>query len=1229
MKLFGPTTRKIIKWLLLSLTVVLVLCTVTVTALYFFLKSKTWGNDDVATLAPYLALAGIELQHLGSAHIDLLRLIQIEDLKLQWQDAQSGRLRLQTGEVQLQYDFWSLLGDDIDVEKLELRDISLEGSVHAPSTPTPTAAAPPSDQDWLAHPPRGLHVKTITMANIALDVQLDDGNQTQRLRASLQQLNGQLSLGPGHWRGELSLRTRAEQAWSLQWGEAAEQFRLDFKPDIDASMAADLQLAQSPARWRVEATFNQQWNADTLRLTHHKDQHSTTMASMDSFRLRMNMSGQSKQDANDRDRAAGIASIFPLQITGDIKSSSKGLSFDKLHMGGVTLDGKAGHDMTLHMQGELDPAAKRAPDFQFNTDQTVWVRNAALGLNDIRAAVKTFRWHLTGKSDKAAGQAPVRYELAMQSLADNIQLAQAASGTAGAWQAGFDLEGGISTHGELGSPTQWIRQLVSHGEHKLRINHFAFNQGGQTIEFAKQQWANRWHYSDQTLQIQSDFDLRDLSVPTVKGKNNITQQLHFQSDIGLHQPSLTLQLAINTRQLLHMTIKGHDADKKLTLDHDIRLQTFKDLRRIAAVNTLWALLPEPQLAWHGQLTLSHQADSLSMADFTSLPQWPVGLSGDIRLTQARNRKTMLIKPLLLSYAVDKANDYRIRVNAQTAAIDFGFSQRPLPLALQSQWQFTWLPRRIDGNGYVRLQDKDALVYSLHGQDANQLATLHVDADLNLVEKWKQFFPELQPLGTVGAHVSLRGLVHHPFKSISELDGDSINTVKATVDVNTRIWQPKDYRHPLARIAKMVSMRHKLQWSAKQGRWRARFNAPSVHIPQWISAHGLRGQWDARLQPGLNPKHVTWDIDVKQGRLDMLQDNRVTMELGKLITPMTLKLDADRLAEQIRLNSLAINTGADLFSLHVSGNAGINGDRAQLDSVVQVKLREKIMQQPRLSGRGSIRAPLRFTMIPGGQATLEGGVDFDHVDIQWDALHWQAVNGRLKLEEELMIGKQLAKFRYLVNVDPFQRVDFSQIQPYLDEKQNLRFNLLDWHGLHVGPALASLRIKQNVFQLQQLDLQVLGGTVTGQMFLDVHPGAWRIGLLSRISGVDLRQLLSPAQGKQSNYAPVNARTALTFDLNQRLLEGQVNVTKISRPQLMQILEVVDPDHVDEQIALVRSALKFAYPKRVVIDMHRGLMDMTVDIAQLPRPMRIIGAPLSPLIQRFGGEWIDALRLVPLR
>jgi hypothetical protein len=79
----------------------------------------------------------------------------------------------------------------------------------------------------------------------------------------------------------------------------------------------------------------------------------------------------------------------------------------------------------------------------------------------------------------------------------------------------------------------------------------------------------------------------------------------------------------------------------------------------------------------------------------------------------------------------------------------------------------------------------------------------------------------------------------------------------------------------------------------------------------------------------------------------------------------------------------------------------------------------------------------------------------------------------------------------------------------------------------------------------------------------------------------------------------------------------------------MLEIIDPDYEDPQLATVRSALRVAYPQWIKINMQSGLMDLQVKVSALPTPINVRNLPLTPLINHFGEDTLNEMNAMPLK
>ncbi|MDH5258060.1 MAG: hypothetical protein OEX07_08620, partial [Gammaproteobacteria bacterium] len=231
-------------------------------------------------------------------------------------------------------------------------------------------------------------------------------------------------------------------------------------------------------------------------------------------------------------------------------------------------------------------------------------------------------------------------------------------------------------------------------------------------------------------------------------------------------------------------------------------------------------------------------------------------------------------------------------------------------------------------------------------------------------------------------------------------------------------------------------------------------------------------------------------------------------------------------------------------------------------------------------------------------------------------------------EEFRIEKDSLSYSYLVQANPFQRVDYGRIQPFLDSPA-ITIQKIQAGEIEAGPLLANISLSQNLMRLHQFDVNLFAGHVVGQFYLDTSPSAWRVGVLSRMTGVDLRKMFPNNSYIQSTgYSPVNMRIAFEFDVHEKLVEGRIDISKIKQDQLLQLIELIDPDHIDTQLSSLRSALGLAHPESVQIEMARGLMNLEVALSALPKPVRVSGIPLSAMMQQFSEDLLQVEAQFPV-
>ncbi|MDR9469153.1 hypothetical protein, partial [Marinospirillum sp.] len=464
----------------------------------------------------------------------------------------------------------------------------------------------------------------------------------------------------------------------------------------------------------------------------------------------------------------------------------------------------------------------------------------------------------------------------------------------------------------------------------------------------------------------------------------------------------------------------------------------------------------------------------------------------------------------------------------------------------------------------------------------------------------------------------------------------------------------------------------LNWSSREASLNTQVQLAEVRLPEKMTLKGLLVNLQAKANSGLEPTRASLDLELEQEEINLpdqarleqlalqlglvvdlldeqlasdlsltldagllqveLPEEEQPLELTGLVFPFTLnsRAQADLNAENLNLENLKLTLGDAWMSQELSGQANFSGQSLLLDGTTLIRLRDDLLTPftGPMQGSGQLRLPWSISLVDSTQLSLQAKAEFEDLSLQLPEMGIQGMQGQIRIQEDLqLLEKERLSFRYLLTPDAFQRVDFNRVEPWLDGRQDFSIEKLQMNDLQLGPLEATLPIQQNLIRLQDFSLAALGGEVAGQFYLDVNPAGWRLGLLSRVSRIDLRKLL-PETLAETRYSPVNARTALEFDFSQRLVEGRVDLTDINRTQLLQILDIIDPDHRDPQLATARSGLRAAHPRWVRVEMQNGLMDLTLSLSLFSDPIRVRNLPLSPLIERFAEEALMLPDLLPL-
>ncbi len=708
------------------------------------------------------------------------------------------------------------------------------------------------------------------------------------------------------------------------------------------------------------------------------------------------------------------------------------------------------------------------------------------------------------------------------------------------------------------------------------------------------------------------------------------QKLNLELIQDLSHLELNAFSQLNQIDLAKLSLLVNNQPHELNLQPQLVLNLPIKLAEILTEPSLKELPGDLHLSLTADTRINHSADNLLNTTLNEdLEQLTGFLEQSLNLTLSQNQPNTdlkILQPLLVKLQLSTPFPELqpdLRLNLSSAAIQHPPLLKPLPFELQLASQIeagfkalkTQLELFLDNQAFAKLDLQAA-------KQAEQI-NLNGFLDLSFNPSLENFLADLKPLAEFG-HLTLNQQfqmqLNHPEAdalalAASELD---INQLAVELKHGLQLSQEATLQAEV-RLNKPFKLQQTLHWRAEALSLDGTYQFAALELPDLLTAENLNMSLQLNAASGLAPQHLDWVFNTQVDSLVWLEETP-PLELSQLL-PLTSQgsISFNPTTEELTIKqlSLALN---EWFKQQLSGEvqlANLEKPSLQLQGHTQLAPNKELIPNLELTTSGSLSAPWQLMLNQGEQVSLQAQLEFNDFSLAMDDISLEGLQGAISINEELRLSpEEKLSFYYLLKPEAFQRVDFNQIEPYLMGNKGFSLTKLKFDDIEVGPLQARFKVQQNLIELPQFSLQLLAGNLAGQFYLDVTPNAWRLGLLSRISQLDLRRLLP--KRATSDYAPISARTALEFDFNQRLLAGRLDITDITRSQLLQLLELVDPEFIDPQINNVRSALRLAHPEWISAVMQNGLMDLTFGLSLFSEPLRAHGLPLSPIIERFGEE-----------
>jgi translocation and assembly module TamB len=304
------------------------------------------------------------------------------------------------------------------------------------------------------------------------------------------------------------------------------------------------------------------------------------------------------------------------------------------------------------------------------------------------------------------------------------------------------------------------------------------------------------------------------------------------------------------------------------------------------------------------------------------------------------------------------------------------------------------------------------------------------------------------------------------------------------------------------------------------------------------------------------------------------------------------------------------------SLNRAGTSSSSGTSRQslreltLTGRLTQSLQELSQPSGAFQGRGLVTAPLTVYSSDGTLFNIAAAVEMDDVSVNVprSGLSIEAMSGRIQLDETVEWDADDG----LSVVHDSERNHFStsryqDTQPFLANQSVFKIDRVRWQERTMGPIIGSLHVKNNVFALNKLRIQKDEGTISGQMIFDYAPGAEQITFRGNVTGVQVG----------ASRQRLDGNLAFTFVPARLELDGRIQILRLTRQHLEDMLDLLDPFREDTGLNRLRFALALGYPKFARMELSQGLAALKVDLGGIGALLtidEIRGIALGPFMTR---------------
>jgi translocation and assembly module TamB len=219
---------------------------------------------------------------------------------------------------------------------------------------------------------------------------------------------------------------------------------------------------------------------------------------------------------------------------------------------------------------------------------------------------------------------------------------------------------------------------------------------------------------------------------------------------------------------------------------------------------------------------------------------------------------------------------------------------------------------------------------------------------------------------------------------------------------------------------------------------------------------------------------------------------------------------------------------------------------------------------------------------------------------------EELDGDIPISADLIFDKRGPKLLRDTDAQPYAQLRFADQHPMMARRSYISIKRIATPFLIAGPLGGNLKIEHNIVALNQIEMGVRNGRLTGQAVLDWGGDDSTLQLHLRASKIEA-----------TKGEPFDGNAAVVFALRDRSLEGRAEILRIGRQHLLDLLDLHDPHRGDVSVNRIRRGLALGYPDRVRLAFDHGFARVKVTLGGVGALLRIDelrGIPMGPIIDK---------------